>query len=57
MKKLFKIEITETLQRVVEVEALNIETAIEMITQKYNSEEIVLDYSDFLDSTIKLKDF
>jgi hypothetical protein len=50
--KKFKIEITEILQRVVEIEAENVDIAIESITQKYKSEEIVLDYADFLEYMI-----
>jgi len=52
MKKKFRIEITEILQRVVEIDAESIEIAIETITQQYKSEEIVLDYSDFIEYTI-----
>ena len=52
MKQKFRIEITEILQRVVEIDAESIEIAIENITQQYKSEEIVLDYSDFLEYTI-----
>ena len=52
MNKTFRIEIIEILQRVVEIEAKSIEIAIETITQQYKSEEIILDYSDFLEYTI-----
>lgn len=42
----FKIEITETLQKVVEVEAENLTEAIIKTTADYKDGEIVLDYMD-----------
>ncbi|MDR3653430.1 MAG: DpnD/PcfM family protein [Paludibacter sp.] len=48
----FKIEITEILKRVEEIESESIELAIQLITQKYISEEIVLDSSDFIEHQI-----
>ena len=51
--KIFKIEITELLQRIIEVEADCIENALEIIEQKYKSEEIILDNSDFIECKIK----
>lgn len=53
-KKKFEIEITETLQRVVEIEAESVDIAIETITQKYKSEEIVLDWNDFFETNIDI---
>lgn len=49
----YKIEITETLQRVVEVEADNLSNAILQVTRAYNDEEIVLDAMDFVGFEIK----
>lgn len=49
----YKIEITETLQRVVEVEADNLSNAIVQVTRDYNDEEIVLDAMDFVGFEIK----
>lgn len=43
----FKVEIEEILQRVEEVEANNIEEAIDIIDEKYDNQEIVLDSEDF----------
>ena len=44
----FKIEIEETLIRVVEVMANDIEVAMQMVKAEYNAaENIVLDSSDF----------
>lgn len=52
--KTFKIEITETLQRVVEVKANTEEDAYQTVREKYRNEEIVLDDSDFVDTEIKI---
>ncbi|MEI6554104.1 MAG: DpnD/PcfM family protein [Paludibacter sp.] len=49
----YKIEITEILRREVEIEAENIDSAIQIINEKYKSEEIVLDSSDFVEYKIE----
>ncbi len=46
--KKYKIEITETLQRVVDVKAKNKNDAIKKIAQQYKNEEIVLGWEDFV---------
>ena len=46
MKK-YSIEVLEVLSRVVEVEAVNEDDAIERVRQKYRRCEIVLDDSDY----------
>ena len=38
MKRIYKIEIKELLQRVVEIEAENIEQAIDITKEKYKNE-------------------
>ena len=43
----FKVEIEEILQRVEEVEAKDIEEAIDIIDEKYDNQEIILDSEDF----------
>lgn len=43
----FKIEIEETLQRVENIEANDLEQALEIAKNKYISEEIVLDSTNF----------
>lgn len=43
----FQIEIEEISQRVEEIEAENLEEALDKIEEKYDSGEIVLDYDDF----------
>lgn len=42
----FKVEIQELLSRTIDIQAKNIEEAIAIANQMYNSEEIVLDYND-----------
>lgn len=48
MKK-YKIEITETLQRVEEVEAENEAGAFDKVREQYKQQKIVLDWGDFKD--------
>lgn len=48
----FKIEIQELLSKTIEIQAENIEEAIEKVNQMYKNEEIVLDYSNFVDKKI-----
>lgn len=52
MKKTFKIEIQETLSRIIEVEADNIDEAISKANEMYNNEEIVLSENDFVETNI-----
>lgn len=52
MKK-YRILITETLQKVVEVEAENFSDAYDLVVEKYRDGNIVLDYDDFIDSQIE----
>jgi len=53
-RKKYKIEVTETLQRIVEVSARSVEEAIAQVTEKYREGEIVLDSSDFIDVKIEM---
>ena len=50
---ILKTEITETLQRTIEVEAENEEDALRKVKELYRNEEIVLDSSDFVGVEIK----
>ena len=52
MKK-FDVEITETLQRKVSVEAASQEDAERMVTQAWNNQDYVLDSGDFTDVDFK----
>ncbi len=47
--KEYEVEIEEVMQRRVKINAENEEEAIKLIKEKYNKEEIVLDYNDFKD--------
>lgn len=48
----YKIEITETLQRIVEIEAASLNDAISEIRKQYEDEEIILDSSDCVETDI-----
>ena len=43
----FKVEITETLRRVVEVEAIDASEAEDKVKEQWSDSDIVLDYDDF----------
>lgn len=53
MKK-FNIEITETLQRQIEIEAEDYDEAMKIIKDKYHNSEIVLDSNDYIDTDFRL---
>lgn len=50
MKK-YDIEIEEILRRVISQEADSIESALNIVEEKYDNEEIVLDSSDFVEKS------
>ena len=49
-EKLFKVEVTETLQRTIIVRARNESEAIGAVKDMYRKEDIVLDSSDYVDT-------
>ena len=49
MKQPFTIEVTETLCRHITVEAESADEAVVVVEQRYKNEDIVLDWSDFVD--------
>ena len=51
--KQFDVEITETLQRTVSVEAASREDAERLVTEAWNNEDCVLDANDFVDVDFK----
>jgi len=53
MKK-YKVEITETLQTIITVEANSEDEAIDIVHQKYRDEEIVLDSSNYIDTDFSI---
>lgn len=50
----YSFEITETLQRIVNIEAADEKEAFELINSMYKKEKIVLDSGDFNDFEINL---
>ena len=55
MKK-FTVEITETLQRQIEVEAEDENEAISKVEDMYRNEEVVLDSGDYIDTDFNIID-
>ena len=55
-KQTFKVEITETLQRTIEVEAEDLDDAISKAKEKYYNEEVVLDSEDYIDTEFTIVD-
>ena len=53
-QKSFKIEIKETLSRVVEVKASSLDEAFNKVQSKYHDESIILDSNDFTDVEFKV---
>ena len=51
--KTYEIEIEEVMQRRVKIDAANEEEAIKQVKEKYKNEEIVLDYNDFKEVSLK----
>lgn len=49
----YKVEITETLQKTIEVEADNKEDALHKLMKMYKNEEVILDDNDFVDLDFK----
>ena len=52
MKK-YKVEITEILQRTIEIEANSEIEAETKVKQMYDEQEIILDYQDYIDVDFK----
>jgi len=48
--KTYKLEITETLQRIIEVEASTEKEALDKIRKLYKEEKIILDSSNYVDT-------
>lgn len=53
----FKLYVKETLQRKIDIEADDIEEAIQMVKTKYDDCEIVLDAADHVETTISDSEF
>ena len=50
----YKVEITETLQRILEVEAKEEAEAYQIVKDMYRNEEIVLSADDYIDIKIEV---
>lgn len=50
MEVTYKVIVRETLQRVLEIEALSAEIAVETVKGLYQQEVVVLDYADFVEA-------
>lgn len=50
----FRVEITETLKRGIIVEAQNEETALDIVKNHYDEEDIILDGADFVDNEFEV---
>lgn len=55
MKK-YKITITETLKKELEIEAGSKDEAMDLVKEKYKNEEIILTADDFVDVDFKVKE-
>ena len=51
----YRIEVTEVLSRIVEMEAENEDDAVEMVRQMYRNCDLVLDASDYVETEISVK--
>ena len=51
---MFRIEVREALSRTVEVEANSADEALAFVESAYATEDIILDSSDYLDTTFTL---
>ena len=49
-----KVEITETFQKTIEVEADTLELALLIVKEKYNNSEIILDETSYIDTEFKV---
>ena len=52
--KTYRVEITETLQRIVYIDAKSAEEAKRNVEEQYYDEKIVLDSSDYQDTEIEV---
>lgn len=52
--KTYRIEITETLQKTIEIEASSDDEAINIVKSLYNKEEIVLDEKNYIDTEFNI---
>ena len=51
----YRIEVTEVLSRIIEMEAEKEDDAVEMVKQMYRNCDIILDASDYIETVISIK--
>ena len=49
-----KVEITEVLQKTIEIDANSLEEALTIVKEKYYNSEIILDDSSYIDKEFKV---
>ena len=49
-----KIEITEVLQKTIEIDASSLEEALSIVKEKYNNSEVILDDTSYIDTEFKV---
>lgn len=54
--KRYYVSITETLNKIVSVEANSVEDAVNKVTEKYRADEITLTSKDYIDDEIEVDD-
>ena len=50
----FRVEIKETLSRIIDIEAEKEEEAIRKVREQYKSQKIILDSDDYIDTEINI---
>lgn len=50
----YKVEVKETLSRIIDIEAENEEGAIRKAREQYKNQEIILDSSNYMDTEINI---
>lgn len=53
MKKYFYVSVTETLNRVVKVEAESFDEAVDIVEEACSRDDLELDYRDFVDRSME----
>ena len=51
----YRVEVTETLSRIIETEAESEDAAVEKVRQMYRNCDIILDDSDYIETEISVK--
>ena len=49
----YRVQITETLQCIIEMQAVSLDDAINEVHERYRNQEIILDSNDYINTEIK----